>query len=385
MKDDFIARIKELIAANPGARIELSDSQAAECQRAKTRLEISKLGYVTHREGSKLYLMKVGTSAIRRTPVAPSASDVAVQVKANHTYVAPAIAEDVIAILNDERSHIVQLVGPTGCGKSTLVKHIGERLGRKVFQINCRGDMGSESFMGEKTIVVDAATGLNRIAYQSGVVEKAMREGLDADGNETGAPGILFVDEITACPAHIAHVLNRLFESDSARRTIVLDLDGGREVVGHGGLRIIIAGNTVGRGAMDMAAGVYTAQMDALDLSLLSRVAATFRMGYDRTVEQGILMEKIGDDRIVSSVVKFRDAIRQHIRAGKLTTPFTTRHIISIADMFRVFKSVPQALYLSMFEQLLPEEKAAYNEQAMAIFGVDILNQYSGGDIIDYM
>ena len=182
----------------------------------------------------------------------------------------------------------------------------------------------------------------------------------------------------------MAHGLNRLFESDDPRRTIVIAEDGGRVVRSHPGFRIVVAGNTVGRGATDMAAAAYTAQHDALDISLLNRVAVFFRMGYDREVEKRILVEKMGDDKVARQVLAFRDAIRQAVREGKLTSPFSTAHVVHIADAYRVFGDLGKALYYAVMEYVLPEERPIYNEQAMAVTGKDLLATYSQKDV-DYM
>lgn len=303
--------------------------------------------------------------------------------RSQHTYVPPKIADDMIAVITDEASHIIQLVGPTQCGKSTVVKHIASLMGRKPFQINCRGDMGSEAFFGEKTVTIDDATKQNKIVFQKGAVEQAMTEGVDANGNEVGEPAILFVDEASAAPAHIIHGLNRLFESDDTKRTLVINEDGGRVVKSHSGFRILIAGNTVGRGANTAEDSMYAAQRDALDISLLNRVAVTFRMGYDRDVEKHIASEKIGDDKITALLLKYRDAIRAQVKAGKLTSPFSTKRIIDVANMYRIFKNIGKAIFYVCFEQLLPEEKPVYNEHAVAILGVDLLKQYTDSKI-DY-
>ncbi len=301
-----------------------------------------------------------------------------------HSYVPPESAKDIISILVDDASHIVQLVGPTRCGKTTLVHYIGRELGRKVYQINCRGDMGAEAFLGEKTVKVDEGTGQNHIVYQKGVVEQAMSEGLDENGSEVGEPGILFIDEFASCPSHVLIAMNRFFDSDDPRRTLVLDQDGGRTVRSHSGLRVILASNTSGRGAMGVNDAMYTAQMDALDVSTLNRVAAVFRFGYDRNVEKHILMEKVGDDRVTDMVLKFRDAIRESVKAGKLTSPFTTTHIVKIADMYRIFGDLGKAVYVAVMEAVLPEERPTYNETANAILGQDLIVSFMQQDV-DYL
>lgn len=270
------------------------------------------------------------------------------------------------------------------CGKDRLVHHLGRELGRKVFQINCRGDMGSEIFFGEKTVEIDEASKQNKVSFVKGLVEQALTEGLDEQGNEIGVPGILFITEAASMPAHVAIGINRLLESDDTRRTFVIDQDGGRVVRGHSGLRIVLAANTVGRGSTGMEASAYTAQTDALDISLINRIAACFRMGYDREVERHILAEKIGDDRVAALVIKFRDAIRDHIRQGKLTSPFSTAHIVHIADMYRIFGDLGKAIYYVVFEFLMPEEKAIYNETAQLILAKDLLKEFTATGI-DYM
>jgi len=301
-----------------------------------------------------------------------------------HSYVVPKIANDFIKVLTDKASHVVWLTGPTRCGKDMLVHYAGKSMGRKVYQINCKGDMDSAVFFGEKTIVVDDASKQNKIVFQQGQVEQACREGLDENGKEVGEPAILFITEAAAMPSRVAIGINRLLESDDASRTLVIDTDGGRIVRSHSGLRIVFASNTIGRGSTSMEASAYSAQTDALDISLLNRISVCFRMGYDKEVERHILEEKIGDDSIANLVLQFRDAIRKHIREGKLVSPFSTGHIVHIADMYRVFGDIGKAIYYVCFEFLMPEEKAIYNEQAHAILGKDLLLKYTDANV-DYM
>jgi cobaltochelatase CobS len=406
MKDtEILETIKRVMGQSENIELDLNDPAlkdvAGLLTKANTRLSLAKNGIVISFPsggGSKIKLDKVGPGTKGTAPAPRPSADPAVvpekvakepvnlpKPKRNqHSYMAPKISKDLIDIITDEASHIPFLVGPTQCGKSTLARYLGGELGRKVYQINCRGDMGSELFFGEKTISIDSATKQNVISYQKGILELAMTEGLDEQGNEVGSPAMLFIDEVAACPAHIAHGLNRLFESDDPRRTIVLAEDGGRVVRSHSGFRIILASNTNGRGATDMNAAAYTAQHDALDISLLNRVGVFFRMGYDKKVEQHILVEKVGDDRVVRQILQFRDAIRQYVREGKLSSPLSTAHLVHIADMYRVFKNIGKAIYCVLFESILPEEKPIYNEQALALLGVDLLKENTQADV-DYM
>jgi MoxR-like ATPase len=390
----MVVDVERLLNGGDRIEIDINDPQIVgiieDLRKARVRLELSHkdiaIDFPT-KECPNLVIRRIaGNSTAKSREVRESKGPTAApKIKRHqHTYVPPMIAKDMISIMTDDASHVVWLTGPTQCGKDRLVHYVGRELGRKVFQINCRGDMGSEVFFGEKTITVDPATKQNVISFQKGIIEQAIMEGLDDQGNEVGAPGILFITEAASAPAHVMIGINRLLESDDVRRTLVIDQDGGRTVRSHSGLRIVLAANTIGRGSTGMEASAYSAQTSALDISLLNRIAVCFRMGYDRNVEQHILVEKIGDDRIAAQVIKFRDAIRETIKSGVLQTPFSTAHIVHIADMYRVFGDLGKAIYYVVFEFLLPEEKHKYNEFSMAILGKDLLNDFAQKNI-DYM
>jgi len=325
----------------------------------------------------------VPTLANNLPPAPEKVNRVPVLRKVQHSYRPPHMLKDIISVLADEASHPIWFKGPTGSGKTVAAHYIAKALGRQLFQINCHYGMGPESLVGERSIAIDEKTGQNYIAYIEGTVVKAMQCGLDKDGNEVGTPGLLFIDEAGAMPTQVAIMLNRLLESDDPRRTITLEHDGGRVIRSHSGFRLILAANTCGRGANTMSEAFYTAQTDALDISLLNRIAAVFKFGYDKEAEKGILLEKT-NDRVANQVIRFRDSIRDAIRAGRLSTPFSTRHIVKIADLYRIFQDLPKAIYLAVMEGLLPQEVVIYNEMVMAQFGKDIVKEFTQDDM-DYM
>lgn len=327
-----------------------------------------------------------GTPVVKNTP------------PGRHMYHPPAIADDIRKVLEDGISHVVWLTGPTQCGKDKAVHYIVETLmKRKLYQVNCRGDMDSSIFLGEKTVDIDPQTSQNFVRFQRGMVEQAMTEGLekDANGNEVldangepkvnGPAGVLFIDEAAAMPAHVAIAINRLLESDDNVRTLVIDNDGGRIVKSHPDFRIVFASNTVGRGSTDLSSNFYTAQNDALDLSLLNRVACFFRMGYDKVAEKQILRDKIHDDSVVATLLKFRNAVRDAIRNGDLRSMFSTAHLVHIADNWRIFNhDMPKAIYFAVFNSLLPEERRVYEELIAAHYGVANVEETIAGNQIDY-
>jgi len=399
-KIDIVDNVLSIMGDSNTITLSINDDDLKDIQpiinKARVRQQLSLAGISTQFDDNKTQVTfaKTGsaigsTKAQIKQPVKKSDTKPKPRPQAKrhqHTYVAPPIANDIIDALIDEASHVLWFAGPTGTGKTMLAHYVAKQLGMELFQINCHGQMDDEAFFGDKTVEIDEETGQNKLVFKDGPVLKAMQSGLDADGNEdeNGKPGLLFIDEAGAMPSHISIGLNRLLESDDPRRTVTIQGDGGRVVKSHSKFRIILAANTSGRGATDMRSAQYTAQMKAQDISLLNRVALTFKFGYSRTVEKSIAMEKIGNDKVVKQVLDFRDAIRDSLRAGELSTPFSTRSIVQIADAYRIYNDLGKAIYYTTFEQLLPEERAIYNEKAQALTGKDIMMQFVDNDM-DYM
>jgi len=402
-KERVLEVVEEILAGSSRVEVALNDPALSEIadqiHKSRVRLDLSMEGISVEipKNGTTITFNRIGAAigdpvgeAPASAPAAPAEPESKARPKSRpkpkrhqHTYRPPKMAKRIMDVLLDEGSHVIWFKGPTGTGKTVLAHYLAEELGMELFQLNCYPGMTEESFFGERDITIDEETGQNVLTYKDGVVVKAMQAGLDEDGNEVGRPGLLFIDEAGAMPVN-SIALNRLLESDDPRRTVTLDKDGGRVVRSHSRFRIILAANTAGRGATDMAESFYAAQMDALDGSTLNRIRCTFKFGYDRGVEKHIAMEKVGDDKVVAQILRLRDAIRDNIRAGELSTPFSTRTVVDICDMYRVFGDLLAAVYFTTFEQLLPEEQAKYNEIAVAQLGEDILEKFVEDDV-DYM
>ena len=267
------------------------------------------------------------------------------------------------------------------CGKSMLVKHLGEKLCRKVYKIPCRGDMDSTPFCGQRTVKMDK-DGNKVVMDVAGIVELAMKEGLDDQGNPIGEPAILFIDEAPSCPAHIMIGLNSFFESDDPVRK--LHLEDGRTIKSHPGLRIILAGNTNGRGAQTMQQAMYAAQTNQLDMSLLNRVGVFFTMGYSRKVEKKILDDLIDDPPVVKKIEDFRNAYRQACVEEKASSPLSTKRLIDIANSYRVFKDLGKAFHYSLMSYLTPEERVMSIDLLKLKTGIELHGRYTSPDT-DYV
>lgn len=100
----------------------------------------------------------------------------------------------------------VMLTGPTGCGKTRLVEHLGELLGRPVVTISCHDDLTSADLVGRFLIAGGDVT------WQDGPLTRAVRDG-----------AICYLDEVVEARHDSLAVLHSLTDH---RRTLYLDRTG---------------------------------------------------------------------------------------------------------------------------------------------------------------
>lgn len=105
------------------------------------------------------------------------------------------------------RRHLpVMLTGPTGCGKTRLVEHMGALLGRPVVTISCHDDLTSSDLVGRFMI-----TG-GDVTWTDGPLTRAVKAG-----------AICYLDEVVEARHDSLAVLHSLTDH---RRTLFLDRPG---------------------------------------------------------------------------------------------------------------------------------------------------------------
>ncbi len=98
------------------------------------------------------------------------------------------------------------LTGPTGCGKTRLVEHLGARVGRPVVTISCHDDLTSSDLVGR--FLVSGGD----VAWQDGPLTRAVRQG-----------AICYLDEVVEARHDSLAILHSLTDH---RRTLFLDRQG---------------------------------------------------------------------------------------------------------------------------------------------------------------
>src|SRR5262249_49093848 len=100
----------------------------------------------------------------------------------------------------------VMLTGPTGCGKTRLVEHMGTRLHRPVATISCHDDLTSSDLLGRVMV-----TG-GDVVWNAGPLTGAIKEG-----------AICYLDEVVEARHDSLAVLHSLADH---RRTLYVDRTG---------------------------------------------------------------------------------------------------------------------------------------------------------------
>jgi MoxR-like ATPase len=105
-----------------------------------------------------------------------------------------------------ERRLPVMLTGPTGCGKTRFVEHMGETLGRPVATISCHDDLTSSDLVGRFMV-----TG-GDVVWNDGPLTRAVKEG-----------AICYLDEVVEARHDSLAILHSLADH---RRALYLDRAG---------------------------------------------------------------------------------------------------------------------------------------------------------------
>lgn len=164
----------------------------------------------------------------------------------------------------------IWMVGPAGCGKTTICQQIGEDMGVPVTVVPCGAGTSAANFLGYK--------------YPE-------REGTSFTG-AFGQPGIIVLDEFTALEAQVAQIVNGALANNELHTTV-------GTFKRHPDLTIIATSNTFGNGADRL----YVSN-NQLDASTRDRFACGI-VEIDYSTEY----ESQYDPEVVSHVHKLRKVI----------------------------------------------------------------------------
>jgi len=217
------------------------------------------------------------------------------------------------------------IVGPTGCGKSSLAVNVMARLKDRAEIFNCDGETCTDNLIGKPWTDVDAeGKGITVVAY--GAAIRAYRDGKT-----------LLLEEVDHAMPDIHASLHRIMERQSD--FYVLNVGKEEVIPKHQNFMVCATANTIGSGEDTF---IY-AGTKVLNAAFLNRFALTIRMDYiDKTNEIKVVTNKTGIDaglatQMVDTANDVRDAANPARIGGvsgtsRLSTALSTRDLLEWAD-----------------------------------------------------
>jgi cobaltochelatase CobS len=196
------------------------------------------------------------------------------------------------------------LEGPTGCGKTEVIRQVHARMGRPVLRVNMNGDVTMANFLGQ-THVNKAGT-----YFKEGFLPTAMRLGVT-----------LLVDEIDYTPPHIAAVLNPILEGGRQ-----VHIPESNEVLkAEPGFTVLATANTGGKGDLT---GTFTGT-EVLNTAFLDRFSMVVKTDYLKETDEVNMLTALHPDKeeLVMQMVSVAGQIRQAFANGNLALTLSTRKL----------------------------------------------------------
>jgi len=249
------------------------------------------------------------------------------------------LARQVLVSMRDGEK--ILLVGPTGCGKSTLVEQLAARLNWPVVRVAASGGLTESDLLGEWT-VRDGET-----VFNYGFLPRAM---------EMGA--VCLIDEIDGMEPSVAFAIHQLMEDQGK---LVLLQNGGEIIEPNENFRLVTTANTLGNGD---DSGLYTGTR-VLNAAFLDRFAAVFRMSYmPADLEVEVIRFRVPDctKTLARKLVKVASDVREAKHNDQIYCTFSTRRLIELARKHSQLGDFTAALELAVLNRLQEEDRRVVSE-----------------------
>lgn len=204
----------------------------------------------------------------------------------------------------------VLLIGETGTGKTSLVRHLAFSTDNAFVRVNHNGGTTIEDIVGRWVI-----NSKNQTEWIDGILIEAMKKGY-----------WFLADEINAAGAEINFVYHSLLDDDGR---VILAEKGNEVVIPHPNFRFF--------GAMNPP--TEYAGTKELNKALMSRFMVAHVDFPPPKVEQKILVNRTGiDESVAERMVRFAGEVRTMHNKEEVHFVLSTRDLLMWATMFKVYK-----------------------------------------------
>lgn len=236
-----------------------------------------------------------------------------------------------------EANDPVLIIGPTGVGKTSMIRELARQQERVFRRLNLNGSTGVEEFVGKMTLRAGSNGGTETV-WQDGILVDAMRHG-----------HWLLVDEINAALPEILFVLQSLLDDD--RYVVLADSDG--EVVRPAPEFRFFA-------AMNPPADY--AGTKKLNRALMSRFPVVMQIDSPSVAQlKKIVTHHVPelDPAVNHNVCRLAEHINLSQREGNTEFYCSTRDVISLARLMQTGHDIETAFRLAVLNKTEEYEREA--------------------------
>ncbi len=218
--------------------------------------------------------------------------------------------------------------GPTGCGKTRFIEHMGEKLNRKVYTVVCHDDLSAADLVGRH--LIDE----NGTYWQDGPLTKAVREG-----------GICYLDEIIEARKDTTVVLHSLADY---RRVLPIDRTG-ELIHAHPDFMLVVSYNPG-----------YQNALKGMKPSTKQRFLSLTFDYPDANIEKEIIIKESGvSAEVAQKLVNIAQEIRR-LDDSDIQEAVSTRLLVYAAKLIVQGFDPYQACMHSIVESLSDEEEVLH-------------------------
>lgn len=261
----------------------------------------------------------------------------------------------VLAFLSRPRTDGLFLTGPTGAGKTSLIRQVAARLNWPVQEVNCHGRMEFGDLLGQWTMVNGG------MEFLYGPLVTAMREG-----------HVLVLNEIDFAEPQELAGLNTVLDG----APLVIPQKGGEVILPDPKFRLVATGNSRGQGDQT---GLHSGVLQQ-NIAFMDRFRV-IEVGYMDPSEEEPLLARVAG-AVTEDIRKTMVAVANEIRRlflgdndnpGELSLTMSTRSLVRWACLTLDYKSAPRPLEYALERALLTragkEEREAILRVAKDKFG----------------
>lgn len=228
----------------------------------------------------------------------------------------------------------VLLIGETGTGKTSLVRHLAFQTNNAFVRVNHNGGTTVEDLVGRWLIDSTGQT-----IWVDGILIEAVKQGYWFHG-----------DELNAASADINFLYHSLLDDDGR---IILAEKGNEVVIPHKNFRFFAAINPTAE---------YAGAKD-LNKALVDRFIVVKMDFPEPEVEIQILCERTGIEQdVATQMVSSAGQIRIMQQKGEVQFIFSTRTLLQWAEMYKVYRKYLLASEMTVLNKIGPEDFEAIRD-----------------------